>query len=266
MTDEIFHDRRLAELYDPLDPDRGDLDAYLRIAEEFGARKVLDIGCGTGVFALLLAERGVEVVGLDPAGASLDVARAKPGAGRVRWIHGDATDLPSPPLQVDLVTMTANVAQAIVDPELWRRTLTAAYEALRPGGRLVFETRDPARRAWEAWNRAESYGVTDVPGFGRVESWVELTEVSGPLVSFRRHYVFGGGPGGVDKNSAVSLTSDSTLRFRERHEIEADLLAHGYTVEDVRDAPDRPGKEFVFVACASGDSRPPDPYGTASRT
>ncbi|MDX3639677.1 class I SAM-dependent methyltransferase [Streptomyces sp. MB09-02B] len=246
MADEIFHDRRLAELYDPLDPDRADLDAYLLVTEEFGARKVLDIGCGTGVFALLLAERGVEVVGVDPAGASLDVARAKPGADRVRWIHGDARDLP--PLQVDLVTMTANVAQAVVDPELWRRTLIAAREALRPGGRLVFETRDPARRAWEAWNREASYGVTDVPGFGRVESWVELTEVTGPLVSFRWHYVLDGA-GGDDADEDAILTSDSTLRFRERGELEADLLAHGYTVEDVRDAPDRPGKEFVFVAC-----------------
>ncbi|MFF9041152.1 class I SAM-dependent methyltransferase [Streptomyces sp. NPDC014892] len=255
MADEIFHDRRLAELYDPLDPDRGDLDAYLLVAEEFGARQVLDIGCGTGVFALLLAERGVEVVGVDPAGASLAVARAKPGADRVRWIHGDATDLP--PLQVDLVTMTANVAQAIVDPELWRQTLTAAREALRPGGHLVFETRDPAGRAWEAWNREDSYGVTEVPGFGAVESWVELTEVTGQLVTFRWHYTFygdgdgdgkGDGDGCTRGGDKKELTSDSTLRFRERHEIEAELAAHGYVLEDVRDAPDRPGREFVFVA------------------
>lgn len=243
MADEIFRDRRLAELYDPLDPDRGDLDAYLALAEEFGARSVLDIGCGTGVFALLLAERGVEVVGLDPAGASLDVARAKPGADRVRWIHGDATALaPLPPSRTDLVTMTANVAQAIVDPAAWRRTLTAAHEALRPGGHLVFETRDPAARAWEAWNREDSYTVTTgVPGCGTVESWVELTEVAGQLVTFRWHCIFEGG--------GIVLTSDSTLRFRGREEIEADLLAHGYELEDVRDAPDRPGREFVFVAC-----------------
>ncbi|WP_328838602.1 class I SAM-dependent methyltransferase [Streptomyces europaeiscabiei] len=254
MAEEIFRDRRLAELYDPLDPDRGDLDAYLLLAEEFGARKVLDIGCGTGVFALLLADRGVEVVGIDPAGASLDVARAKPRADRVRWIHGDATALP--PLQVDLVTMTANVAQAIVEPEVWRRTLEGAYEALRPGGHLVFETRDPARRAWEAWNHEDSYGVTEVPGFGKVESWVELIEVTGPLVTFRWHYTFdgdagGSGDGGGDdrtRGSDRALTSDSTLRFRERDEIEADLAAHGYALEDVRDAPDRPGREFVFVA------------------
>ncbi|MFI8303621.1 class I SAM-dependent methyltransferase [Streptomyces sp. NPDC085927] len=238
MADECFGHPRLAAVYDVLDPDRGDLDAYVELAEEGGVRRVLDIGCGTGVFALLLAGRGLEVVGVDPARASLDVARGKPGSGRVRWICGDATALP--PLRVDLATMTANVAQAVVDPRRWRETLRGAHEALRPGGRLVFETRDPAARAWEEWNRAASYGVTDVPGAGAVESWVELVEVAWPLVTFRWTYVFAA--------DGQVLTSDSTLRFREREEIATELAAQGYVVEDVRDAPDRPGREFVFVA------------------
>lgn len=237
MADECFRHPRLAAIYDGLDSDRGDLDVYLRMAEEWGARRVLDIGCGTGVFALLLADRGIDVVGVDPAQASIDVARAKPGGDRVRWIRGDATALP--PLHVDLATMTANVAQAIVDPTAWRQTLRGAYAALRPGGHLVFESRIPARRAWERWNRDASYSVTDVPGVGLVESWVEVTEVRSPLVTFRWTYVFAA--------DGQVLTSDSTLRFRERQEIEADLLAQGYVVDDVRDAPDRPGREWVFV-------------------
>ncbi|ANW22528.1 class I SAM-dependent methyltransferase [Streptomyces clavuligerus] len=238
MADEMFRDPRLAPLYDPLDPDRSDLDAYLRITEETGARQVLDIGCGTGVFALLLAGRGIDVVGVDPARASLDVARGKPGADRVRWIEGDATALP--PLRADLATMTGNVAQAIDDPDLWRGTLRGAYEALRPGGLLVFETRDPARRAWEEWTRASTYEVTELPGVGTVESWDDLVEVRLPLVTFRATYVLG--PDGR------TLTSESTLRFRERREVETDLTAAGFIVEDVRDAPDRPGLEFVFLA------------------
>lgn len=238
MADEGFRHPRLAALYDPLDPDRSDLDPYLDLAKEFEAGHVLDIGCGTGVFALLLADRGIKVVGVDPAQASINVALSKPGSDRVQWVCGDPASLP--PLQADLATMTANVAQAIVDPESWQATLRGAYEALRPGGHLVFETRDPAQRAWEGWNREATHSVTDVPGVGGVETWVDVTEVDGPLVTFRWHYIFAA--------DGQVLTSDSTLRFRTRHEVERDLAAQGYVVEDVRDAPDRPGKECVFLA------------------
>ncbi|MBA2444324.1 MAG: class I SAM-dependent methyltransferase, partial [Nocardioidaceae bacterium] len=168
----------------------------------------------------------------------LDVARAKPGAERVRWIHGDATSLP--PMQVDLATMTGNVAQAIVATPDWEATLRGVHAALRQGGRLIFETRDPAYRGWREWNRSASYQSTDIQGIGRVESWVELTDISWPLVSFRCTWVFA--------SDGRALTSDSTLRFRERDEVEATLIAHGYAVDEVRDAPDRPGREFVFFA------------------
>jgi 2-polyprenyl-3-methyl-5-hydroxy-6-metoxy-1,4-benzoquinol methylase len=84
VVDDCFGHPRLAAIYDSLDPDRSDLDAYLEMVAAFEARRVLDIGCGTGVFALLLADRDIEVVGVDPARASIDVARAKPGSGRSR--------------------------------------------------------------------------------------------------------------------------------------------------------------------------------------
>lgn len=80
----------------------------------------------------------------------------------------------------------------------------------------------------------------EIPGVGSVESWVDLIEVSQPLVTFRWTYVFAA--------DGQVLTSDSTLCFREREEVESDLVAHGYVVQDVRDAPDRPGREFVFLA------------------
>lgn len=238
MADAIFEEPRLAEIYDPLDPDRGDLEVYAAIVDEFHARSVLDIGCGTGTFACLLAGRGVEVTGLDPAGASLDVARAKPGADRVRWLHGDAASLP--PLQVDLVTMTANVAQVFLTDEEWDSVLRRAYAALRPGGRLVFETRDPARRAWLEWNRERSWARADIAGVGGVETWDEVTDVRGDLVSFRSTVVF--------EADGVVLTSDSTLRFRHRDETADSLTSAGFVLEGIRDAPDRPGRELVFVA------------------
>lgn len=242
VADDLYEHPRLAALYDPLEADRADLEAYLSVAEELGARSVLDVGCGTGTFALMLAERGLEVSGVDPAASSLDIARAKPGAERVRWIHGDAASLAADAAgpAADLATMTGNAAQAITEPADWAGTLRGIHGALRPGGHLVFETRDPARRAWLEWNRETSRTVTDIPGVGVVEHWSDLIDVSGPLVTFRATYVF-------ESDGAV-LTSDSTLRFRERDEVEADLAGHGYAVREVRGAPDRPGKEFVFIA------------------
>lgn len=238
MPDRIFTDRRLADLYDPLDHDRSDLDAYARLAAELGARSVLDVGCGTGTFACLLAGRGFDVVAVDPAAASLAVARRKPGADRVRWLDGDATTLP--PLAVDLATMTANVAQVFVDDAAWRATLAGVRAALRPGGLVVFEVRDPSREAWRTWNRAHSFERVDVPGAGVVEHWVDVTDVTGDLVTFRWTFVF--------VASGEVLTSDSTLRFRQREEIEAFLRAAALDLVEVRDAPDRPGLELVFVA------------------
>ena len=236
MADAIFEHPRLAAIYDDLDPDRSDLDAYVAIVDELGATSVLDVGCGTGTFALMLAARGVDVVGLDPAGASLAVARAKPGAENVRWIHGDAQALP--PLAVDLATMTGNVAQAISDESDWDATLAAVRDALRPGGHLVFETRDPGFEGWREWHDT-SHAYAEIEGVGTIEHWGKLTDVRLPLVTFQWTFVFPDGE---------LLTSDSTLRFREQGEVEAALSSYGYAVEDVRGAPDRPGRELVFVA------------------
>lgn len=236
VADENYNDPRLAAIYDVLDPDRSDLQVYLDITRELGARSVLDIGCGTGVFALLLAEAGFDVVGLEPAVASLTVARAKPGSEHVRWIAGGADALP--PLEMDLVTMTANVAQAISGDHEWSTTLDGAHDALVPGGHLVFETRIPAVRAWEGWHGLST--TTDVEGVGQVIELLEVTEVTLPFVRFQSSYRF------VADGSTI--ISESTLRYRDRDEISSDLARHGFKTVDVRDAPDRPDREWVFVA------------------
>ena len=238
MPDAIFAHSRLAPVYDAFDGERDDLARYVSIADELRAAHILDVGCGTGNLALLLASTGRAVAGVDPAAASLAVARSKDTAGSVTWIHGDATDLPT--VRADLAVMTGNVAQVFLTDDEWSATLAGIRAALRPGGHLVFETRRPERRAWEDWAATSDPLVLDVPGTGPVERRLEVTEVNLPLVSFRFTYRF--------LADGEVVTSDSTLRFRERAEIEKTLAAHGFRVVDVRDAPDRPGMEFVFLA------------------
>jgi SAM-dependent methyltransferase len=246
LADALFDDSRLAAILDALEPDRSDLDAYVAMLEEFGVRSVLDLGCGTGIFALLLSARGMRVTGVDPARASLDVARQKPGADRVTWIDGDAAAIRSG-VTFDAATMTANVAQVFLTDADWLATLTAVRGHLRPGGWLIFESRDPARRAWDGWTEAATRTTTDIPGVGAVTEWVQVTAVDEErgLVTFESPNIF-------EANGTV-IVSRSTLRFRSREALEESLRASGFAVEEVRDAPDRPGREFVFVA-----RRPPD--------
>ena len=110
MPDAIFAHQRLAWIYDAFDGPRDDLAAYVAIAAELGADRVLDVGCGTGCLAILLARAGRTVVGVDPAAASLDVARSKDGSTAVTWIHGEVGQIPA--VAADLALMTGNVPRS----------------------------------------------------------------------------------------------------------------------------------------------------------
>jgi hypothetical protein len=157
-------------------------------------------------------------------------------------MEGTAADLP--PLAVEVALMTGNVAQVFLDDSGWAATLAHIRSALQPDGRLVFETRDPDRRAWEEWTTDRTRSVVDIAGVGRVESSVELVDVSLPLVSFRWTFRF--------HADGAALTSDSTLRFRGKDELVESLHVAGYVVNAIRDAPDRPGREFAFVTSRVG--------------
>lgn len=237
VADLLFSDPRLAVLYDDFDGPRNDLDHYEQLMRELGGYRVLDVGCGTGSLACRLARAGFDVVGVDPADASLDVARGKAGAEHVRWIHGNATTLPF--LQVDLALMTGNVAQVFLTYEDLSATLSGIQASLRPGGHLVFESRRPEYRAWAEWQQDPAEATVHLAAGGTVSHRRDVTSVALPLVSFRHTYAFPDG---------AQIVSDSTLRFWSQGELEVLLEKADFSILDVRDAPDRPGREFVFVA------------------
>ena len=178
------------------------------------------------------------MLAVDPAAASLALARAKDQDATVTWIHGDAAA--APPAWADLAVMTGNVAQVFLGDEDWAQVLRAIGTALRPRGHLVFETRRPERKAWEEWTASTAPVTLDVPGAGPVERRGQVTAVDLPFVSFRDTFTFGA-------DGAV-VTSESTLRFRGRDEVAASLAAAGYRILDLREAPDRPGREYAFIA------------------
>ena len=245
MSDAIFSHPRLARVYDPLDPDRSDLDTYIDLVDEFGATAVLDVGCGTGTLAGRLADRGISVLGVDPAEASVEVARSKVNSALVRWVVGTTSDVAADPTQqrrYDLATMTANVAQVFLSDDEWLATLPAVHFCLRPGGHLVFETRKPADRAWERWTKELTRQLVDVDGEGLVEDWVQVTSVDGEFVTFDSPTIF--------HADGERIDSTSTLRFRTEDALRRTLAEAGFVDVQVRDLPYAPARSWLFVARA----------------
>ena len=238
-----YVDPRLVALYDIENASRDDTDFYLSLADELEAHRVVDLGCGTGVLARELAATGKQVVGVDPAPAMLAVARQGPGADRVQWVDGDVHGLRL--RDVDLVVMTGNVAQVFLEDAEWLSTLSAIHTALRPGGHLAFESRNPLDRAWERWNRDTTHERLDSPN-GPMETWLEVVGVSNGGVQLEGHNVF--------LSTGEVLVVEDELRFRSFEEIAGSLTESGFTIENVYgDWEKGPFLEtslgMIFVAC-----------------
>jgi SAM-dependent methyltransferase len=217
-----YVDPRLVDLYDIENPQGADTDFFIRLAADLKARHLLDLGCGTGLLTRQLAVDGRQVTGVDPSPAMLAYARRQPGAGRVQWIEGDSSALGT--LAADLVLMTSNVAQVFLNDAEWDTTLRHIHAALRPGGHLAFESRNPDDRGWERWNPETTFARLDTP-HGPVESWLEVVQMGNGRVHFKGHNVF--------KNTGEVLVVDSELRFRSHAEISSSLHIAGFTIEQV---------------------------------
>ncbi|MBB6570697.1 class I SAM-dependent methyltransferase [Kribbella sandramycini] len=219
-----YGDEDLVELYDVDNADGDDHAYYRALADSLGARKIIDLGCGTGLLTHTLARPGRSVTGIDPSRTMLGYARRTPSS--ITWIEGDHTALPAT-ADADLVVATGNVLMHLADlPPVF----TAIAAALRPGGVFAFESRTPMSRAWIHWTRESTYSERETP-FGHLVEWLEL--ISAPpqsdfsisdeeiVVVFDAHNVFPSGEDRVFRN---------TLYFRSYPLVSAALRDAGLDV------------------------------------
>jgi len=119
----------------------GDIDLYASLAPPGG--EVLELGAGTGRVALALAQRGLDVVGVDLAPAMLAQARAKrarldpAGELAVEFRLGDMTALDLP-RQFDLVICPFFGLAHLPAGAAWRNAFAVAARRLKPGGQAAF--------------------------------------------------------------------------------------------------------------------------------
>jgi ubiquinone/menaquinone biosynthesis C-methylase UbiE len=135
--------------FDPLAADYDRLrpagEAWAELAEHTlagmrGCRRLLDVGCGTGRFAVLARDRlGGKVWGLDPSAEMLRQARARPDGRGIGWKLGVAERLPFKDGWFDAAHMHL-VAHTLADR---RAALREIARVLSPGGRLAIATFAP---------------------------------------------------------------------------------------------------------------------------
>jgi SAM-dependent methyltransferase len=116
-----------------------------------GGQQALDVGTGTGHFAVDLAARGLSVIGVDLSTQMLTVARES--ATAMHLVRGDAARLPMASESFDLV-LSVTALEFAADPE---RAVQEMWRVVRPGGRLVVGVLN----AWSPWawqRRRESRG------------------------------------------------------------------------------------------------------------
>lgn len=116
---------------------------YLTALRPTGA--VLDVGCGTGVLAGRLSERGYRVVGVDPSQGMLDVMRARVPA--VEAVQAPGGALPFADGDFDLVVSVATFHHIAAADEV-RRTLGEMVRVCRPSGRVVVWDHNPRNPYW----------------------------------------------------------------------------------------------------------------------
>lgn len=116
-----------------------DRPAVLALVGEVAGLRVLDAGCGPGLYAEELLARGADLVAVDGSAAMVELARRRLG-GRARVLHADlANPLPFEPSEFDLI-VCALVIHHLEDRAACLREF---FRLLRPGGRVVISTQHP---------------------------------------------------------------------------------------------------------------------------
>jgi 2-polyprenyl-6-hydroxyphenyl methylase/3-demethylubiquinone-9 3-methyltransferase len=147
-----IYDREAARWWEPQGPfailrhmNAPRLRFFERLLPDWHGRRVLDLGCGGGLTAEVLAGRGALVTGIDRSQPSLQAGRrhGRDSGARVAYCAGDAGRLALADACMDVVVCVDVLEHVPSVPAV----LGECARVLRPGGWLLFDT---INRTWLA--------------------------------------------------------------------------------------------------------------------
>jgi SAM-dependent methyltransferase len=126
------------------------------LASLAGEGRALELGVGSGRVAIPLAERGVEVVGIDASERMLGLLRSK--TGRVAIVRGEMADVGADG-EFDLVHVVFSAFFAMLTPDEQVRCFENVAGRLRPGGAFLIQAFMPNTSTFERGQRVQATDV-----------------------------------------------------------------------------------------------------------
>ena len=163
MTDEYnesTYGNRISEIYDSWYPE-APREMIAVLQEMAGPGPALELGIGSGRIALALAERGVDVHGIDASEAMVEKLRAKPGGDRLPVTIGNFSDV-AVNEQYSLVFVVFNTFFAMSSQDEQVRCFANVAARLRPGGRFLIEAFVPDLTRFSRGAASQVIGATHV--------------------------------------------------------------------------------------------------------
>jgi 2-polyprenyl-3-methyl-5-hydroxy-6-metoxy-1,4-benzoquinol methylase len=236
--DAAYRLPELVAVYDALNGSRPDFDFHLAAIGSARSR-VLDIGCGTGTLAVALARLGHRVVAVDPSAPMIEAARRRPGGDLVSWHVGFCDSLPADG-QFDRILMTGHAFQCLITDADIADLFGCVRARLAPRGCFVFETRNPAARAWKDWTPENAAAPVALETGGTVQQIHEVISHDGEVLTYRETFRFQPG--------AKEVVSVSRLRFADPQSIVRLASRSGLSVQAIYGDWDRSdsGPELIF--------------------
>ncbi|EMR07237.1 Cypemycin methyltransferase [Bhargavaea cecembensis DSE10] len=184
---------------------------------------VIDLACGTGRISIPVADAGYEVTGVDLHEGMLERAREKAAEQGlpIRFLRQDCRELDLP-VSAPLIVMAGNSFQHFLTNEDQDRMLESVRRHLEPGGRFIFDTRNPVLAELAIPDRYEETSETDERRIREVhtETYDPTTQT---LHCMTEKFTEDGTPLGQD---AISL------RYTYPLELERLLQQHGFRLEN----------------------------------